>query len=182
MKKILLVLSLAAAFAGLPSLALAAPAADPETTAAVKSMLDAMDTRKTMAATYAQMEKAMPAMMKSQIASMIAADTSLSPEQKRQAQAKLDRAMSGMLKAMSAIFQDPALIDEMVDEMVPLYANNFTTAEINELAAFYRTPIGRKMMATVPKIAAESMAISQKVVMPRMGKLMQDMMQELQKQ
>jgi hypothetical protein len=86
-----------------------------------------------------------------------------------------------MLKAMSAVFKDPALIDEMIDEMVPLYANNFTTAEINELAAFYRTPIGRKMMASVPKIAAESMAISQRVVMPRMGKLMQDMMQELQK-
>jgi hypothetical protein len=181
MKKILLVLSFAAAFAGLPACAFAGPAADPQTTAAVKAMLDAMETRKTMVATYAQMEAAMPTMMKSQIASMIAADTTLNPEQKRQAQAKLDRAMGGMLKAMSAIFKDPALIDEMIDEMVPLYANNFTAAEINELAAFYRTPIGRKMMASVPKIAAESMAISQRVVMPRMGKLMQDMMQELQK-
>jgi hypothetical protein len=182
MKKILLVLSLAAAFSGMPASVLAAPATDPQTTAAVKSMLEAMDIRKTMVATYAQMEQAMPAMMKSQIASMIAADARLNPQQRKEVQAKLDRVLPGMVKAMNAIFADATLIDEMIDEMVPLYANNFTTAEINELAAFYRTPVGRKMMASMPKLSAESMAISQRVVMPRMGKIMQDMMQELQKQ
>lgn len=181
MKKILLVLSLASAFAGVPAFALAAPAADPQTTAAVKSMLDAMDMRKAMTATYAQMQQSMPAMMQSQIASMIAADPNLNAQQKKEAQAKLDRALPGMAKAISAIFSDPTLVDDMINEMVPLYANTFTTAEINELTAFYRTPVGRKMMASMPKLSNESMAIGQKVVMPRIGKLMQDMTQELQK-
>jgi hypothetical protein len=182
MKKILLALSLAAAFGGSPSYALAAPGDDPQTVAAVKDMLDAMDIHKTMAATYAQMEQAMPAMIKSQMAAMVDADSSLNAQQKTEAKAKLDRTMSTMLKSMGGMFRDPVLIDEMVNEMVPLYARHFTTAEIKDLAAFYRTSTGRKMLANLPRISAESAAISQKVIMPRMGKIMQDVMQELQKQ
>jgi hypothetical protein len=180
MKKILLVLSLAAVFAGLP--ALAAPAADPQTTAAVKAMFDAMELRKTMAAANAEMEKALPAMFRAQIAGMIEADGSLSPQQKTEASAKFERGLPSMTKGMIDILRDPVLMDQVMVEMVPLYANNFTTDEINELAVFYRTPLGRKMMAVTPRLSAECMAISQKIVMPRIGKLIRDVMQELQKQ
>ena len=190
MKKFILAVSTAAAFAGLPSVVLAAPAAapaaaapaaDPQTTAAVKSMLEAMDVRSNMIASFAEMEKHMPQMMRSQITSMIQADPNLSAEQKQQALAKVDKALPGLVKAVSEIFRDPALIDEMITEMVPLYARNFTTAEMNQLAEFYRTPLGRKMALSMPKIASESMMLSQKVMMPRMGKLMQGIVQELQK-
>ena len=182
MKKFLVALTAAAAFAALPSFAIAAPATDPQTTAAVKSMLDAMDIRKGMVASFAEMEKTVPTMMRQQLEAMIKADPSMSAEKKNQALANIDSVLPGVLQAMNKVFRDPTLVDDMINEMVPLYVNNFTTAEINELAAFYRTPLGRKMMATMPRLAAESMAIGQRVVAPRLGKLMEDIMQSVQKQ
>jgi len=184
MKKLLVAVTVAAAFAGMPSFAMAqaaAPAAsakvDPQTTAAVKQMLDAMEVRKMMLASFDEMEKALPQMMRAQAAAMINADTTLDAAKKQAALVKVDQMLPGASAAMSKLFRDPTLIDEMIAEMVPLYANNYTTAEIKELTKFYTTPIGRKMLALTPRLSAESMALGQRIVMPRLNNLMQDIMQ-----
>jgi hypothetical protein len=189
MKKILLALTAAAAFAGLPSFAGAAPAAPavtpqttPQATAAAKAVLDAMEVRKTMAATFADMEKQVPSMMRLQLQSAIQANPSMSADQKQAALAAFEKALPGMTEAVHRIFADPALVDDIVAEMAPLYASHFSLAELNELAAFYRTPLGRKVMLTTPKLSAQGMAIGQKIVTPRLNKLMQDIMQGVQKQ
>jgi hypothetical protein len=182
MKKLFVALSTAAVLAGLPSFAsAAAPAADPQTTAAVKAMLEAMAMRKVMAASFADMERALPTMLRSQAVSVIQADASMSQQQKGEAVARIDRALPTASKTVARIFKDPTLIEDMVNEMVPLYAKTFTAAEIKELTAFYRTPLGRKMMANMPRLSAESMAISHKVVTPRLNALMQELMQGAQK-
>ena len=179
MKKFALVLAAVAAFAGLPVFA---HAADAQTTAAAKKLLEVMDARQAMLGSFAEMEKAMPAMMRAQAVSMIQNDASLSAGQKRDAMAKVDKVLPGVAQALNQMFHDPALVDEMLAEMVPLYAYNFTAAEIRELTAFYATPLGRKMMTMMPKLSAESMALSQKIVLPRIGNLMQQALQEAQKQ
>lgn len=194
MKKLILALSTAAALAGLPSFASAttaeeaaapaapaASAADPQTTAAVKAMLEAMEMRKVMSASFADMERALPTMLRSQAVSVIQADPSLSQQQKGEAVARVDRALPAATRSVAKLFKDPTLIDEMIAEMVPLYAKTFTTAEIKELTAFYRTPLGRKMMASMPRLSAESMAIAHKVVTPRLTIMMQEIMQGTQK-
>jgi uncharacterized protein len=180
MKKIVVALSAAAAFAVLPSFALAAPAVDAQRTVAVKAMLDAMEIRKNMTAMYAEMQKAMPTIMRQQMVGVIQADARLTAEQKKEAIAKADKSLPRVVQSVSKIFSDPALIDEMIVEMVPLYANNYTTEEIRQLTAFYQSPVGRKMMSLAPKLTAEGMAIGQRVVTPRLGKLMQEVMQEVQ--
>ncbi len=45
---------------------------------------------------------------------------------------------------------------ELVDLIVPIYARHFTPTEIEELLAFYRTPLGQKLVAKQPAIAHES--------------------------
>ena len=45
----------------------------------------------------------------------------------------------------------------MIDRVVPIYAKHFTQGEINELIAFYRTPIGRKTIQALPAVMGESM-------------------------
>lgn len=171
----------AAALAGMPSFAMAAPAADPQVTAAVKQMLDVMEVRKGMAASAAAMEEAMPAMMRSQIAGIIQNDPDKSAEQKQQAQAKLEEMLPVVTRAVGKVLRDPAVVDEMIAAMVPLYANNYSLEEIRQLTTFYSTPLGRKMLALTPRLTAESMAIGQRVMLPRLGKLMQEMAQEVQK-
>jgi hypothetical protein len=181
MKKFVLALTAAATFAAFPSFALAAPGSDPQTTAAVNAMFDAMEIRKNMTAMNAEMQQAMPAMMRQQLAGMIQADTKLSPEKKKEAMAKVEQLLPRVTQSIGKIFSDPTLVDEMITEMVPLYANNYTIDEIKQLTAFYQTPVGRKMMALAPKLSAEGMAIGQRITMPRLGKLMNDAAHELQK-
>ena len=51
--------------------------------------------------------------------------------------------------------------DRLLDEFTPLYARHFTRSEIDELIAFYRTPIGEKSIRVMPMIVEESMALGQ---------------------
>ena len=82
MKHLLRSLTIVAALAAAPSFAMAqaapAPAAattaSPQASAAVKELLDAMDVRKMMIASFAEMEKALPQMMRAQMTAVINAD------------------------------------------------------------------------------------------------------------
>lgn len=47
--------------------------------------------------------------------------------------------------------------DELSDKMVPLYAKHFTEADLDQILAFYRSPIGRKTIETMPTLMQESM-------------------------
>jgi hypothetical protein len=38
-------------------------------------------------------------------------------------------------------------------DMITLYAQEFTEAELKQLTAFYRTPVGHKSLAAMPKLA-----------------------------
>ena len=184
MKKILIAVATAAAFVSIPSFAAtsaAAPAAvDPQTTAAVQQMLDAMEVRKMMGASFAEMQKSLPDMMRAQFTAVINADTSLDADKRQTALAKAEQSLPAAIETINRVFSDPALLDEMMAGMVPLYANNYTTAEIKELTKFYGTPLGRKMLALTPRLSADSMALGQRIVAPRLNALMQDLMQATQ--
>ncbi|MGH8852653.1 MAG: DUF2059 domain-containing protein, partial [Telluria sp.] len=138
MKKFVVALTAAAMFAAFPAFALAAPAADPQTTVAVKEMLEAMEMRKNMLAMYGEMQKAMPGIMRQQMVAVIQSDARLSAEQKKEAIDRADKSVPRVSQALGKIFSDPALVDEMITEIVPLYANNYTTAEIRQLTVFYK--------------------------------------------
>ena len=181
MKKILIALTCAAAFAGAPSFAFAQDAApNAQQAAAVKELMDAMDVRKMMTASFTEMEKALPQMMRAQVTAVINADPTASDEKKKDALAKVEQVLPGAADAVNRMFRDPALIDEMMAEIGPLYARHYSVAELKQLSAFYRTPLGQKMLALSPRLAAESMAIGQKIVAPRLNGLMLEVMQNAQ--
>lgn len=48
--------------------------------------------------------------------------------------------------------------DKLLDLMVPIYDKYYTADEINALINLYQTPLGKKMIAALPKILAESQA------------------------
>jgi hypothetical protein len=51
--------------------------------------------------------------------------------------------------------------NELADLVVPVYSRHFTLEELEQLAAFYRTPLGKKMIHEMPMVMKESMAIGQ---------------------
>jgi hypothetical protein len=69
-------------------------------------------------------------------------------------------------------------MDELMSEIVPLYARYFSAEELRAMAAFYRTPAGTKMLFLTPRISHEALQISQRVVMPKIGAAIDKLMHE----
>ena len=47
---------------------------------------------------------------------------------------------------------------DLEDRVIVVYDHHFSTAEVRQLLAFYRTPVGQKMLAEQPALFQESMA------------------------
>jgi uncharacterized protein len=51
----------------------------------------------------------------------------------------------------------------MVDGIATVYANNFTAAELRDIEAFYRQPVGQKMLEKMPAIGQQALAVGQEI-------------------
>ena len=79
----------------------------------------------------------------------------------------LDRAMSRL--------------DDLVDVIAVIYAKNFTLADLKEITAFYKSPIGQKMLERQPIIAQQSMAAGQAFARALMDDIRPRLIEELRK-
>lgn len=52
----------------------------------------------------------------------------------------------------------PEILTTMI---IPIYDKYYTTEEINKLIEFYQTPLGKKLISTMPQIMQESMQAGQ---------------------
>jgi hypothetical protein len=176
MKKYVAAFTAALAFAASPGFVHAAPAAavpDPAVTAAVRDLLDTMHYRDVLNGSLAQLKQTMPDMMRAMVAQRVETDSRLTPVQKQQAMARAEQQIPRAIDQMTRILSDPKLVDQLMAEIVPLYAKNFTLPEIREIQAFYRSPTGQKVLVTLPKLMNDSMAISNKIIGPRMEQELQ---------
>lgn len=172
MKKFLLAFSTVLALAGTaPSYA--APAADPQVTAAVKQMFEAMRYREIMTDMYKQMEASIPANIRRTTTAAVNADPRLDAAAKQARLAEMEKRLPAATAAIRTLFRDPAVTDEILEAMVPVYARHYTLDEVRQLSAFYKTPVGHKSLVVMPQLMAESMAVSNQVLGPRLNKLMQ---------
>ncbi|MRV74075.1 DUF2059 domain-containing protein [Duganella sp. FT92W] len=171
MKKLIAAAVLALAF---PAASVFAANADAKNMAAAKELMAVMNVRAIMQASVQQMSQHMPDMMR-QIAEAGFENKKFSEEQKRKARADLDKALPGMITAMGKTLSDPKLLEELEAETTGIYARNFSDDEMRQITAFYRSPVGTKMLSTMPKLMQESMMVSQKVIVPRIAKMVEGM-------
>ncbi len=54
-----------------------------------------------------------------------------------------------------------ASMPEFMDAIAGIYATNFTVAEMDAVIDFYKTPIGIKMLNSLPTLTQQSMAVGQ---------------------
>lgn len=173
MKKLIVAAMLALAIPAAPVFA-ADAGANEKTVVAAKELMAVMNVRAIMQASMQQMSQHMPEMVR-QMAEAGFDSKKLDPEQKRKARADLDKALPAMLGAMGKTLNDPKLHEELEAETVAIYARNFSEAEMHQITAFYRSPVGTKMLGTMPKLMQESMMASQKIMMPRLAKMVESM-------
>lgn len=68
-------------------------------------------------------------------------------------------------------------------DLVKLYTSHFDEQEMQELLAFYQSPLGRKVLEKMPMLTAQSARLTQnrlEAAVPRVNKLLADMTAELQ--
>jgi uncharacterized protein len=74
-----------------------------------------------------------------------------------------------------------ARMNEVIEQIVAVYARNFTADELREAVAFYRGPTGQKIVQKLPAVVQESMAIGQRFGQSIAGELRDRMINELRK-
>jgi len=191
MKKALVAFASVIALSGAAPAVLAAPAApaapaaagavDPQISAAVRAMFEAMKYRDIMKATFAQMEVSLPQNMRAGAIAAVNADPKLDVKAKQAKLAEMEKAVPQIGAALHALFSDPGLMEEMLDALVPIYARTYTLDEVRQMSAFYQSPVGQKMLATTPQLMGEGMAISNQIMAPRINKLMQSLTKDARK-
>ncbi|NQD94485.1 DUF2059 domain-containing protein [Pseudomonas sp. CrR25] len=72
--------------------------------------------------------------------------------------------------------------DKIKPDMVKLYTSNFSEQELQELIAFYQSPLGQKVLQKMPTLTAQSAQLTQsklEAAVPKVNKLLADMTTEL---
>lgn len=70
-----------------------------------------------------------------------------------------------------------ASLDDIYVKLAKIYTEKFTEAEIDEILAFYQTPVGEKMRAITPELTRKGMEIGQQWGM-ELQPIMMEYMQE----
>ena len=73
-------------------------------------------------------------------------------------------------------------LDALRGPLTDMYASRFTETEVKELTAFYSTPLGRRLAAEGPSLAAEGALLGQRAAQARMPELIAALEQEQSKQ
>jgi uncharacterized protein len=132
-------LSVCLCFGVLSSAALAqqkAPVVDPAAVTAAKELMQAMGIDAQFDVVIETMTKGMGSAL-------------------RQKQPGKAKEIDDVMTKMAAKFRSRK--NDIVEMTAPLYAEKFSVAELKEIGAFYKTPIGQKLLKTQPEIMQRSM-------------------------
>ena len=70
--------------------------------------------------------------------------------------------------------------EDLRADYVRAYAEVYTVDELNQLRAFYGTPLGRRLLATIPELSARSMDITNRRMQQLMPEMQRRMMERMQ--
>lgn len=125
----------------------------PATSDDIRQMLAVMNSRKMIDSMMETMAKDLPEML---LASVDKQYPDLTAEQRKALVDFATKSVTDMFKRMP--------LDEMMDTMVPVYQKHFTHGDIQQVIAFYSSPVGKKMIAELPEVTRESMQSAMPVI------------------
>ena len=156
-----------------PAPAAAAPVVvSAEARAAIKELLAAMNTRENLTKTFQAMAQALPPQMSQVMNRQLDANAALTAEQKAKVREGMEQPFDGAVKEAIGIVTAPKLVDETIEKMYGIYAKYYTTAEVKQLVAFYKSPIGAKTLTVTPQAINESFQAAVATFQPRVNAIM----------
>ncbi len=58
-------------------------------------------------------------------------------------------------------FEEKFSSEDLIDQLVPIYDKYYSKQDLDGLLAFYESPVGQKVLKTMPQVMQESMQIGQ---------------------
>lgn len=113
---------------------------------------------------------------------IVNSESRLTAEQKAKALARAKTRLPELNLRLRKFYADQALLDDFEASMIRIYARYYTQNEIEQLAGFYRTPLGQKVLASTAQIAGEGMTAFQQLMMQRYQAMLQEMVASLFKE
>jgi uncharacterized protein len=165
MKKLAFAAAFAAVFA-------AGANAAPPSDAAIRELMSVTNARANMASSLQNMAKAVPQLLRMRAEAALR-DPKLTEEQRKAEAANLERRLPTISAALQKEMNDPKLVDELYNQVLPLYASHFTAEDVKALTAFYRSPAGKKSLEVMPKLVGESAQAAQKLVQERAKRIIE---------
>lgn len=153
----------------LPMTATLASDSPPASEASIRQLLELTQPQRSLEVMRAQIDRAFEDSYKAGLG-----DTQLTPRQ----QEIVDHYRAQMTEVMNEQLDWKALEPVILD----VYGRTFTQAEINDIAAFYRTPSGRALLEKMPRMMQSTMEAMQqrtRTLVPRLQALTQEMATKL---
>ena len=86
---------------------------------------------------------------------------------------------------LNVIMKEELSWNKLKGQFVDVYVDVFSEEELEELVAFYKSPLGQKLIVKMPQLMQESMGLAQKQmqsIIPKIKALSQEMQAELYQQ
>lgn len=131
----------------------------------VMTLLDLLQTRKTMSAMMDNMKQIMRQGAEESFRKKVPNPT---PKQ---------------IAALQGMFDDiiDMPLDEMVNALIPIYQRHLTRTDLEELIRFYSSPVGQKLLREQPQIIHESMQAGAEIERKRMDEINAKLQERMQK-
>lgn len=75
-------------------------------------------------------------------------------------------------KELEAFYDKYLSYDRLKNDLVAIYSQHFTDAELDALIQFYQTDVGQKSLKILPKLTQESMELGQRIVKQNIHELL----------
>jgi uncharacterized protein len=103
----------------------------------------------------------------------------LTNAQREEAKKRISTTVAERSKRLKELFEQKMNMDQAVMEVyTPLYDRHFSTEEIQQLLAFYKSPAGKKSLDELPKMSLEAATLLNFKLMPVMREIVMQMEQE----
>ncbi|MEM0980564.1 MAG: DUF2059 domain-containing protein [Cyanobacteria bacterium P01_H01_bin.58] len=118
---------------------------------------------------YSQMRYQIPLILEQTVQNT----SGLSPEEESALIAEVSQSTERLVLAFAETMQEEVTYSEMLERVYyPVYNQYFTEANLQDLIAFYETPVGQKLVEISPQLFQTSMERTNEIFLPRMLAIM----------
>jgi|SRR5271155_1528596 hypothetical protein len=71
-------------------------------------------------------------------------------------------------------------IEDVLRDMIPIYQSHFSESDLNQIVAFYSSPVGQKVLEEMPAMYAELVRISDARLQPQIDEAMKNVSEHIQ--